>query len=538
MAGTVKKQYPNWGFLKVESRQIQSLTQPTFGGKKIQREREEELLIAMADEEASRYAQAVRFLVSLQSQKNQDMDAQRSFLKSKGLSEENIDRAFQDVQRPNSMSTEVASRAMPLTEGEESDSEAFERATQMFDQPLHASSEAESSSASPPPPPPAPPKTYPRSPLALYHQPQPSQQIVMSNESTANNTNPMTRYDVLLSFFRSMCYFLVLGGGATGVVVALYRKYLLPRMINTLDSRSLLLKHHVDQYSILANRIKNLRGNSLSPHSQQGSTIPRKGVLKKVQFVDEIVGEKQVVEEEEKKEAGEKEPLLQNKMEGDDVESSNKQGEVDDSEDNSKLEEASEKANSIKPIDVLEPVRNSLTRLIQCLKADMSASAIGTEVAPSPQAITDQSRHILSSAPSPSTATTMEEESDADSWVSEEDSDELEFDPYSPSSTSNSKRKHNPAAATAASKVTTTSVLGNMPTAASSTKAATLNSSLSTLSSYINTQTYMASAHIYGGGRSTGFGISSNGEKEISKAGDVAQIRADIRNLKGLLLSR
>lgn len=466
-----------------------------------------------ADDEAS-YAQAVRFLTSLVSQKNQDVTAQKAFLQSKGLSEEVIARAFQDVKKPDSISEEVAAQAAGVM-GSESDSEAFERAAEMFDKPLQSETESPTLSA---PPPAAPPKTYPRSPLALYHQPQPGQPF--ANDSTSTNT--LTRYDVLLSFFRSMCYLLVLGGGVTGMVVALYRTYLVPRIVSTLDARSFLLKHHAEQYNLLANKIKTLRGNSLSPHSQIGISAPLKGVLKKVQFADNITNEKQAVEEEGKKEAGEKETSQEKVVSLEDTKQSQS-----DSDEEAKTSESSEKISSIKPVDVMEPIRSSLIKLGQSLKADVSASAIGTDVVP---AFTAEAR---STSIRP-TSTTVEEESDADSWVSEDDSDELEFDPYSPSSTKNSKRKHNPAHATKAASAS----------AASSTIAISLNSSLSTLNAYINSQTYMASANIYGGGRSIGVSsmggstASSGSEKEGSKAGDVAQIRADIRNLKGLLLSR
>jgi len=464
----------------------------------------------MADEEeAAKYAQALRFLTSLQSQKHQDIESQRSFLSSKGLSEELITRAFQDVKRPDS----IAEESTLQTLGTEDDGEAFEKAAKMFDEPLNAQQESSIQQSQAPT---APPKTYPKSPLALYQTLQGQQQIYTSDP---NSPTPVTtRYDVLLGFFRSLCYCLVLGGGVTGVMVALYRSYLLPRMITTLDSRSLLLKHHLDQYSILTNKIKSLRGNSLAPTSHRSASAgPRKGVLKKVQFADELGNEKRAPEEEDKKEAGEKEPSS---------EIYKAEVEEDIGKERGEGVESEEKIN-VESIDLLEPVRSSLLRLSQALRADASASAIGTEVAP------PASESTKLTYTKPSTATTVEEESDADSWVSEEDSDELEFDPYSPTSTSSSKRKHDPAVASKASLPS--------PTNATSTSATSLNSSLSTLNAYINSQTYMASSHAYGGSMMGmgGFGgTTSNGNKESSKAGDVAQIRADIRNLKGLLLSR
>lgn len=467
----------------------------------------------MADDEAS-YAQAVRFLASLRSQKNQDAEAQRAFLHAKGLSEDVIARAFADVKRPASIGDEVAQRAADapdVGDGSDSvdDSSAFERASRMFDEPLGA--EAEQAT------PTAPPKTYPRSPLALYHHQLEQRQ---GDAHSHGEANPTTRYEVILAFLRSMSFFLVLGGGVTGVLVALYRAYMLPRLITTLDCRSLLLKHHLDQFNILTNRIKGLRGNSLAPTSQRANpATTRKGVLKKVQFADEIVKEKvRIVEEEEKKEAGEKEHGSEGRMGDNKGAVDELQNESDESKEEGREGESRDK-EALETIDILEPVRNSLARLSRCLEADWSAAAIGTAIAPSTPT-THTQRELTAS-----TATTVEEESDADSWVSDEDSDELEFDPYSPKTPSTHKKKHDPASAAKEP--------SPMPLT-SDTNATSLQSSLSTFNAYVNSQTYMAGAHVYGGLRT----LSAAGADKESKAGDVAQIRADIRNLKGLLLSR
>ncbi|UZJ57138.1 hypothetical protein CBS101457_006458 [Exobasidium rhododendri] len=473
----------------------------------------------MAEDEDAKYAQALRFLISLQSQKHQDIDSQRSFLQSKGLSEELIARALQNVKRPDSIAEDEETKTRGGERG--ADSEAFEKATRLFDEPLSAEQETTSQA------PVAPPKTYPTSPLALYQAPQGQQAFSEASISAAAQRNsPTTRYDVLLSFFRSLCYFFVLGGGVTGVAVALYRTYMLPRLMSTLDTRSLLLKHHLDQYSRLTKKVKSLRGNSLAPTSQRDALVtPLKGVLKKVQFADEVPSEASL-EEEDKKEAGEK----LSKMDASTVEKEGEKQSLLGAKEEDDDEEGAGKAHpQIQPVDVLEPIRHSLTRLTQALRADKTASAIGSEIYPAAE---DSS--ITTATRSP-TATTLEEESDAESWVSEEDSDELEFDPYSSSSTlPSSKRKHDPANTGKKDSAATNS-------GTSSTSANSLNSSLSTMNAYVNSQIYMANSHAYSG-RMLGMGgfgnAGSNNSREDSKAGDVAQIRADIRNLKGLLLSR
>jgi hypothetical protein len=476
-----------------------------------------------ADDDEARYAQALRFLTSLQSQKSQDVVSQKAFLQSKGLSEELIARAFKEIKRPDSIAssdtgtdTVVGSTS---TSTSDNDLEAFETAAKMFDEPLNA----EYSSSIPA----APPKTYPRSPLALYQPPQDPNQHY-TNIIATSTTNPMTRYDVLLGFFRSLCFFLVLGGGMTGAMVALYRTYLMPRMVSTLDSRSLLLGHHLDQYTILTNRIKQLRGNSLVPSSMRdAANAPLKGVLKKVQFADEMTSEKRLGEEEKHKDEVSVKETNVDVLTKEDADEE-KQKLLEDEEEG----QEQEKSTVLAPVDITEPIRNSLARLNQALRADMSGSAIGTELsAPAPTA--EKTKSKSKSA----LATSVEEESDADSWVSEEDSDELEFDPYSATTKSSSKRKHDPANTNKTSSL----ALAN---SVSGTTAVSLNSSLSTLNAYINSQTFMASSHVYGG-RTIGMGgvygatSSSVTDKEASaKTGDVAQIRADIRNLKGLLLSR
>lgn len=520
-----------------------------------------------ATDEAAKYAQALRFLISLQSQQNQDTEAQRNFLRSKGLSDPMIERAFQEARRPETLAQDglVSSSnaaAAAATKGL-SDADAFDRAAKMFDDPLHADeqdqgptresyAQQQSNAAVPS----LPPKSYPRSPLALYQQ--------QSTATASSIDNPLTRYHVLLRFFRSLCYFLVLGGGLTGVAVGLYRAYLMPRLIGTLDARSELLKHHRELYSTLTGRINGLRNNSLAPASVQElqngvSPLPRKGVLKRVQFADEVAKSKggdekaeakaavaadgHQADEEDKKQAGELKRSV-SAIEGKPEYSQEEKASLASVEQG--VDKESKAEGALAPIDILESWRASLARLNQTLKADMSAAAVGSNV----DADTTQTPTGTAAKSSSALAATVEDESDAESWVSEEDSDELEFDPFAPPSTkSKTKRKHTPKSSesTAPRNMASaaTSTLSDRPTAAG-TSASSLKSTLNGMNAYLNTQTYMANANVFGS-RSLGFssiggsvssGGSAGGESNQPKAGEVGQVRAEIRSLKGLLLSR
>lgn len=487
---------------------------------------------------SSRYTQALRFLISLQSQKEQDIEAQRSFLQSKGLSEEEIEKAFEEIKKPEILAKDGLVKARSLEDGNLSDADAFDRASKAFDDPLHSSLYSEDmtsiqqTSAAPPS---LPPRTYPRSPLALYQQPG---QNDLSNSSI---DNPLTRYHVLLRFFRFFCYFLVLGGGVTSIAVALYRAYMMPRLIATLDARSNLLQHHRSLFSTLAGRVKSLKNNSLAPastvqelqqqqqQSGNGGTTPLKSALKKVQFADEV--EQKVVsgndskgthkseasEEEEKKESGESTALLSEK---ETIENSIpvREGEEKPTEEGDEKNVEENEKPALPPINILESLQSSLARLNQALKADTSASAIGSDIGSERNSSTS------------SLATTVEEESDA--WVSDEDSDELEFDPFAPPSTKakSSKRKHSPRNNVSSSK-------SNIDRPSASGTSSTLKSTLNSVNAYINTQTYMANANVFGS-RSLGIGSSGSTDSNASKSGEVAQVRAEIRSLKGLLLSR
>lgn len=168
-----------------------------------------------------RHAQAVRFLVSLQASKkdkqHDDESSQRDFLRSKGLDEAAIDRAYADARRPEHLSSPVATEAAAASPTDTA-TDAFDRARRQFDSPLSPSSSSEEASG---PEPQLPPKTYPRSPLALYQDRQATSQAMAATQQ--QQPGPTTRYEVLLAFFRSMSYFLMLGGGFAAVLVGLYR---------------------------------------------------------------------------------------------------------------------------------------------------------------------------------------------------------------------------------------------------------------------------------------------------------------------------
>lgn len=510
----------------------------------------------------AKVTQAIRFLVSLQAQQNQDSAAQRAFLSGKGLSEQQIEQAFQEARRPEAFGDASEAGKSVLTTGDGKnvrdatagldDAAAFDVAARMFDDPLHTDADASHGDGDAGPPA-LPPRTYPRSPLALYQQQQAQQTVASSID------NPLTRYHVLLRFFRSLCFFLVLGGGLTGVAVGIYRTYMLPRIVSTLDSRSTLLKHHRDLYIMLANRINDVRHNGLAPFAgadtaSNGNEAPtRKGVLKKVQFADEVGSaaspaldaKETISDDEEKKESGDvKAPLLDKQerfVPPSDVEAND--AHADDAEQQIVQKE------ELPPIDILEPLRASLLRLKQSLQADTSASAIGMDVLPVPKSALSVSSQA--STKSSSTTPSLEDESDADSWLSESESDELEFDPFAPptpkkgrSGGASARRKHT-AKSDAAGGQAAGKPQGSI--SAVETSATALKSTIASMHAYINSQTFRArAAGGFGGGANAGMSFGTYGGEgtegkdgaKVNKPGDVAQIRADIRSLKGLLLSR
>lgn len=163
---------------------------------------------------ASTHAQAVRFIASLRSDAQVSSkdgkivldDEHRDFLRNKGLSDADIERACTDAERPTS-----AASAVPVTQPVTSN-DAFERASQEFESPLTNETA-----------PVVPPPSYPRSPLALYSSSTDgsanSSQIVARIASSINQH----RYDVLLQFMRTLQLLLVICGGAAAVTLGIFR---------------------------------------------------------------------------------------------------------------------------------------------------------------------------------------------------------------------------------------------------------------------------------------------------------------------------
>jgi Pex14 N-terminal domain len=157
------------------------------------------------------HAQAVRFLTSVKLQGHASEEEQRAFLLSKGLDDAAIERAYKDATRPQEGASSTDSGAAPSTRTKQLTSlppdEAFDAAAKAFDDPIHAE---------------LPEKTYPKSPLALYYDEASGTQANPARSAAAPES-PLTRYQVLLNFFRSLSFMMMLGGGCTALVVGLYR---------------------------------------------------------------------------------------------------------------------------------------------------------------------------------------------------------------------------------------------------------------------------------------------------------------------------
>lgn len=153
-------------------------------------------------------AQALRFLTSIRatsssSDSTNSVQAQKDFLTEKGLTESQIDSVFAKADsRPSSSSSSIPADSDPQA--------AFDLAAQQFNDPLN-------------PIPQVPDATYPKNPLALYYQQQQEQGGVGGDKAGETRMGNRTRYEVLLSFFRSMSFFMMLGGGFTAIMVGLWR---------------------------------------------------------------------------------------------------------------------------------------------------------------------------------------------------------------------------------------------------------------------------------------------------------------------------
>jgi len=180
--------------------------------------------------------------------------------------------------------------------------------------------------------------------------------------------------------------------------------------------------------------------------------------------------------------------------------------------------EEEKEEDKLKPIDLQEPLRTSLNNLVLALRSDRSSISFGSDVASIATSI--RKKATVSSGSDSDSSTSSDSEED-------EDDDPLIFDPYKASS--KSKKKHSQ-----------TSIITNKSKSGSGFE--TLNSSLNSLSNEIQAQHYNAmSGAGTGFGRTLGYNVPtppSTAKEGENKGVEVAQIKAEIRNLKGLLLSR
>ncbi|WFD28002.1 hypothetical protein MNAN1_003010 [Malassezia nana] len=208
------------------------------------------------------HAQAVRFLTSLRADSATPSesivltDEQRAFLHSKGMSDDAIERARQEAERPP---TDALLRASSSDRAQVRDTSAFDRAKAAFDEPMDQG--AAEASLSPPPPPPA--ASYPRSPLALYSE-APTQRDANEILSRYAATISRPRYDTLVTFSRMLHLLLMLGGGVSAVLVWLYRRHLLPRLTRMVDARVQLLSLQYELFGKVAEATAAYRDGALA----------------------------------------------------------------------------------------------------------------------------------------------------------------------------------------------------------------------------------------------------------------------------------
>ena len=471
-----------------------------------------------ANDRSQILAQATRFLTSANISESASDDDKRDFLRSKGLSEDEITRVFQDSKSPA-----ASARSNAAHQSTAGDMDAFELAARQFDDPVNADALV------------PPPKSYPNSPLALYYDPPaPSAQ---TTAQPAHNASPLTRYQVLLQFFRTLSFMMMLGGGLTAILVSAYRSYILPKITAMFDARSIVLKHHIVLFDKLRSNVASLATYVPIPHGRLNNTdetavtSPLKGVLKKVHFHDEVEasvnkdGEKEGVKStqhggdakpEKVVTAGTdvvvtaKTPLLSDR-EGSETDASTVDG-----------EESEPAAAKLEPIDLMSPLRESMAKLAEALKGELS----GRPAPPATNATTSPRRTARVASVTDADSDEWEDDSSSDANASDPDDDGLEFDPYG---AYQKKHKH-----TQTSSTSTTS-----PATSGSVSLANLKSTLVSLNADISTHAFTAtSASNAGGGGAFRFGPAPNSGAESPKSGDLGQVKAEIRSLKGLLLSR
>lgn len=476
--------------------------------------------VVSSSDRAELLAQATRFLTSAKISESASDKSKSDFLRSKGLTDEEIAQAIKDSRSP------VEAGAASLPAG--GDEDPFDRAARQFDDPIHADS------LSPPP------KSYPKSPLALYYD-APSQQHASTSTLHAGRQDPsLTRYQVLLRFFRTLSFMMMLGGGVTALLVSAYRVYILPKITAMFDARSIVLRHHItlfdklrDQVTGLATYVpKQIIAPDATPAANGASA--RKGVLKKVHFNDHAA------EKQEKDDEGVKATQHDDKADestttdkvitpGTDVVIDSATTPAKNESEADTTAEGEAEAPQPTPIDLTEPIRSSLSKLAEALKANMSSSALSAPSASSSAPIGRASR----------STTVHDAGSGSDDWEDDEEDEEasddgLEFDPYG---AYQKKLKHTQATSTATSSTKTPASLSGLKSAIASLNADISTHAFAATSSssnmYSSSFRYMPTS---GTANTTGDGNSSG--TESPKFGDLGQVKAEIRSLKGLLLSR
>lgn len=489
-------------------------------------------------------AQATRFLTSANISESASEDDKRHFLRSKGLTEDEITRAFQDAKSPvEGLHARHATSQQPASSG---DMDPFELAARQFDDPINADAIA------------PPPKSYPNSPLALYYDPPAAQsgQSRPANQhlSGVQPASPLTRYQVLLQFFRNLSYMMMLGGGMTAILVSAYRSYVLPKITAMFDARSIVLKHHIVLFEKLRSNVASLATYVPVQHARIGSddsattaASPLKGVLKKVHFHDELAattesekeGVKSTQHGSEKATTGKvvtpgtdvvvdaKTPLL-----------SDKEGSETDASVDGEEGEAVAEASKLEPIDLMSPIRESMARLAEALKGDLSGRASAPAAAAS-----SANGTTSSTARTARVASVADAGSGSDEWEDDDseadgsdDDDGLEFDPYG---AYQKKHKHTQSSSSSTSTATSASGSGSGSASLSNLKSALvgLNADISThaFAATSSSSTYPSGTFRFGSGTATDANASG---AESPKSGDLGQVKAEIRSLKGLLLSR
>lgn len=485
------------------------------------------------DDRSQILAQATRFLTSANISESASDDDKREFLRSKGLTEDEIARAFQDAKSPVEG---LHARSTTSKQTSAGDIDPFELAARQFDDPINADAIA------------PPPKSYPNSPLALYYDPPASQpgQPQLANQQLQGGqpASPLTRYQVLLQFFRTLSYMMMLGGGLTAILVSAYRAYILPKITAMFDARSIVLKHHIVLFDKLRNHVASLatyvpvqpaRIGSDDTASASGVS-PLKGVLKKVHFHDELAASAESEKEGVKstQHGSDKSKTEKVVLPGTDVVVdaktpllSEKEGsETDASVDG---EEAEAAAPKLEPIDLMTPIRESMARLAEALKGDLSGRSTAPAASTTSSA-TPRAARVASVTDAGSGSDEWEDDSDDADGT--DDDDGLEFDPYG---AYQKKHKHTQSSSAA------TATSGSGSASLSGLKAAlvSLNADISThafAATSSSSSMYPSGAFRFGPGTTDANAAGSGAESP--KSGDLGQVKAEIRSLKGLLLSR